>query len=400
MRTFLVGLLVLFCAAAATSGQLRVYQTVHYRLLTDVDDALARDLARRLDAMHDEFSQRLALFKPATDAPARLDVYVFQKRADYVRLTDNRLPNSGGVFMSGRNLLALFVEGQGREATRHTLQHEAFHQFAHARISPNLPIWVNEGLAQLFEEGIWTGRAFSIGQVPPRRLRQLRADLAGNRLTPFRDFLKLDDKTWADAFTDRERVATQYNQAWAMVHFLVYATGPDGTPRFRSRFVQFLRLVSQGQNADVAWTRAFSDNHAGFEARFREWAAELRPTREATWIEQQDVLADMLVLLAGNGTRFDSIRDFREHVRRTRPRLHYTRGTLRWSTDADPSVYFRDDSGKHLADEQLSFVLRAGAPLPDLLYRPAPGVQIRTRFWPEGASIEHETLVESLPVAP
>lgn len=387
---------MLLGGAAMASAQLRAYPTVHYRLLTDVEDEFARDLARRLDAMHDEYAQRLALFRPGSGQPARLDVYVFQKREDYVRLTDHRLPNTGGVFMAGRNLLAVFVEGQGREATRHTLQHEAFHQFAHARIGPNLPIWVNEGLAQLFEEGIWTGRSFAIGQVPPRRLRQLRADLDAGRLVPFRDFLRLDDKGWADGFADRERIATQYNQAWAMVHFLVYAADPDGRPRFRARFVQFLRLLGEGVDGDLAWQRSFSANYDGFEARFREWAQTLQPTREADWLEQQDVLADMLVLLAEKGTRFDSIAEFREHVRRTRPRLHYARGTLRWSTDPDPTAYFRDAAGNDLAAEQLAFVLRAGAPLPDLLYRPVPGVQMRTRFWRQGAGIEHETLFESL----
>ena len=69
------------------------------------------------------------------------------------------MKNTGGVFMSGRNLLASFLGDLGRDSLRRTLQHEAFHQFAHTVISPDTPVWLNEGLAQVFEEG--SGRARS-----------------------------------------------------------------------------------------------------------------------------------------------------------------------------------------------------------------------------------------------
>ena len=78
-----------------------------------------------------------------------------------------------GVFMPHRRLLAAFVEGVGRDGVRRTLQHEAFHQFAHETFGPNVPVWLDEGLAQVFEEAVWTGNGFVVGQVPPRRVRQL-----------------------------------------------------------------------------------------------------------------------------------------------------------------------------------------------------------------------------------
>src|SRR6185437_8222678 len=117
------------------------------------------------------------------------EVYIFQKRADYVRFTEDRFPNTGGVFIPRRKLLAAFLENQGRDGLRRTLQHEAFHQFAFRAIGPELPIWLNEGLAQIFEEGIWTGSQFIIGQVAPRRVRQLDQDMREQRLTEFRKFL-------------------------------------------------------------------------------------------------------------------------------------------------------------------------------------------------------------------
>src|SRR6185295_18676829 len=146
-------------------------------------------LARRMDAMFDDYSRRLADFNP--DRRAKFEVYLFKKRSDYLTFTKNKVPNTGGVFMPGRDTLAAFLEGQGRDALRRTLQHEAFHQFAFNAISPNVPVWLNEGLAQMFEEGIWTGESFWLGQAPPRRIRQLELDTKNQRIIDFESFLKL-----------------------------------------------------------------------------------------------------------------------------------------------------------------------------------------------------------------
>ena len=370
------------------------YETRHYRVLSDVEPNFARELGQKLDAMYDEYARRLAVFGEAGDAP-RFDVYIFARRLDYSKLTGNRFPNTGGVFMSGRNLLAVFVEGQGRQATRRTLQHEAFHQFAHTHIARNLPPWVNEGLAQVFEEGVWTGQGYSVGELPPRRLRQLKSDLKDDRITPFAQFVTMDDRAWQDAFADKDRITTQYNQAWAMVHFLIYAADETGQPRFRQRFIQYLKDIRTGKAPDDAWRASFGGNFAGFEQRFREWAGIVQPTPLAAAMERQEVIADMLVLLDEKQIRFDSVEALRSHLRTSRPRLHYTRGTIKWSTDADPLVYLRDSAGRDLDPSAVQFSPRAGAPLPDLVIRPAAGLQLRTRFLCESGGIEHETTVES-----
>ena len=69
--------------------------------------------------------------------------------------------------------------------TWHTVQHEGFHQFAHVVIRGDLPIWVNEGLAEYFGEAVFTGDGFVSGVIPPtamtgiRRLPATRASAPG-----------------------------------------------------------------------------------------------------------------------------------------------------------------------------------------------------------------------------
>jgi hypothetical protein len=46
-------------------------------------------------------------------------------------------------------------------------------------------------LATVFEEGIFMGRSFTLGQVPPRRVRQFQADFNAKRLIPFRKMMEM-----------------------------------------------------------------------------------------------------------------------------------------------------------------------------------------------------------------
>jgi hypothetical protein len=194
---FVALILVFPLPVLAVDAPLRLLHTRHYEIHTDMEDPLLADLATRLDAMFDQYTKTFADFKPPANAPA-LPVYLFDKHDRYMAFTDFTAVNTGGIFRSGRKTyLAAYEQGQGRDALRRTLQHEAFHQFAHSTISRNLPPWMNEGMAQTFEESIWTGRDFLADQVPPRRVRQLNVDITQHRLVDFDVFLAMSGKDWA-----------------------------------------------------------------------------------------------------------------------------------------------------------------------------------------------------------
>jgi hypothetical protein len=393
----LVAAVVVFCIAAPTwAGDLRIIQTKHYTLHTDVEQSLGQDLATRLDAMYDEYDRRLSEFKNSSAEATPFEVYVFAQRADYTQFTQNRLANSGGVFMPHENRLAAFLEGQGRDGLRRTLQHEAFHQFAYRSISHNLPPWLNEGLAQLFEEGIWTGKAFILNQVPPRRTRQLQADMKAKRLIPFTDFMATTLKQWnATLADDADRGATQYNQAWAMVHFLANAgTEHGGKGKYRDRLITLLKKANAGVPADEAFVAAFSDNIEGFQDRFVEYAQALRPTKAATLIERQGVLADLLTGMVEKGMTFPNFAAFRNQAIGGGYRLSYSAGNLHWQTESDISVYFSGMDDRLFRKDELFFQPRRGAPISDLVCRPSGNTRIRCRFYMDGKSIEHEVIVE------
>ena len=381
----------------AKAPAMREIQTQYYRIHTDLDPQLADDLARRMDKMYELYANRLSGFAPAEKLKTvpRFEVYLFRRQQDYLNYAGERMKNTGGVFMSGRNLLASFLGDLGRDSLRRTLQHEAFHQFAHTVISPDTPVWLNEGLAQVFEEGIWTGTQFDLEQVPPRRLRQLRDDMDNQRLIKFETLMAMTPEEWARRLQDDHvSGATQYNQSWAMVYFLVSAPGPDGKPLYRGRLLQLLKLLNEGKGGEAAFREAFGNNLDGFQKRFVDYARKLEATDEATLIENQEVLADLLVELKGRGTTFATVSDLKRAAVKEGYRMHYTRGNLTWQTEPNISIYFADAKRKPFRDDELFFFQRAGAPLPDLVCRYSKDAQLRTRFYTQDGAIKHEVLVE------
>ena len=389
--------LLLSGAAVPNGDGLRRFETPHYLVHTDLPDALARDLAGDLEFCYGEFARRLEMFRSRdAESPGgpgeKFNVYLFAREGDYNQFTGGRFPNTGGIFMSGRRALAVYLENQGRAAMRKTLRHEAFHQFADDRLGDGLPVWVNEGLAQIFEESLRVGNGLRIGLLPPERLRQLQFDADRGRLFDFATLIRYSDADWARTLVDRGRAATQYTQAWAMVHFLLYAGGPDGRPLYRERFNHMLERVAAGADGWTAFTGEFGTNFDGFRDRFDAYVGALRPSEEAQMLENQRVLAELLVLLKARDVGFGDAADFERHVVERKYRLECRRDDVTWSTDADAGVYFRDARGRPLNPRGLRFVSDPTGAMPCLERRPGDGLVYQTRFYRLGDRLMHETL--------
>jgi len=390
--THLILALLTFLAATTASAtpNLTLTRTKFYLIHSDLDDALIYDLGTRLDSMYAEYSRRLSDFDLRADRKP-LDVYLFRTKADYTAFTAGKHQNTGGVFLPSRNQLVSYLDGQ-RDTLRRTLQHEAFHQFAHKALGPNVPVWLNEGLAQLFEEGIWTGEGFLMQQVPPRRLRQLQSDIKNNKLLPLKTILELSPDQWAANLSKDAGAGTiQYNQAWAMIHYMAYGdSGKNGL-----KLVEMLRALTRGKEGLPAFEDAYGANLTAFRNGFERYASSLQPTEESTLIDRHEVLTDLCAQLADRGKTFRDVAEFRKLVDSYRYKLRYTRGQVSWT--ADPGSYFRDGNGRAYPQETLFFDARPGGPLPDLVFKQAGlRLSLRGRFFTsqDGKKLEYEVLVE------
>src|ERR1700677_4914664 len=86
----------LFCRSAQAQD-LRIFESAHYRIHTDLDKDLSDDLAKRMDAMYDEYTRRLAGFSQPPNA-APLEAYIVHTQEKYLHLAGLTLAGTGGSF--------------------------------------------------------------------------------------------------------------------------------------------------------------------------------------------------------------------------------------------------------------------------------------------------------------
>ena len=124
------------------------------------------------------------------------------------------------------------------------MQHEAFHQFAAAHRGTELPAWLNEGLAEYFGEGLFTGDAFVTGAVPAWRLARVKRSLAAGAFQPLPEFLSMTQAEWNEKVTSNETLKAHYDQAWSLAQYLLHAGGG----RHREGLVGFVKSLAAGDS--------------------------------------------------------------------------------------------------------------------------------------------------------
>jgi hypothetical protein len=132
-------------------------------------------------------------------------------------------------------------------------------------IGGNIPTWVNEGLAEYFGEGLFTGDGFVTGIVSEWRLNRVKASLDSNRFLPLVEMMNLSHEQW-----NADVNVLNYDQAWSMVHFLAHGEGGRYQPALGSFMVQ----ISRGKSWQEAWKQTFGET-SGFEQQWRKYWTEL-----------------------------------------------------------------------------------------------------------------------------
>lgn len=306
-----VGLLaaVVGFAAAAPSwarsgGQgapLTEYATQHYQLKTDLERSEARAYGQHMDQVFAAYAQRFEHFgRPARQ---RMSLYLFQRRQDYLSyLAEQGLKaaNTAGVFFvtergSG---LASFVEDQPRSKVFAVLQHEGFHQFAWHCLGPDLPMWVNEGLAQYFEAAIVVRGKMRLGVPDAHGLAVVQAALEAKATMPFESLLSMERQRWNEVLTSQpEAAGLLYAQSWSMIYFLIKGQGG----RLQPLLERYLQQISDGKGSESAFREVFGDDAAGLERRWRSYVAALRPDPINVAVERLEFLAEALGYLKRRG---------------------------------------------------------------------------------------------------
>jgi hypothetical protein len=180
--------------------------------------AASHRLLEELAARRIDLADRLAI--PVSDEPIHVYLFASGDQFDaFIRLHHPDFPPRRAYFLETDTRLEVYAQWDDRVAE--DLRHEVTHGYLHSVI-PNLPLWLDEGLAEYFEVPRGSGgmnRPHLVELAGRVQLGTWQADL--ERLETFeRPF----DMTQLD-----------YAEAWAWAHFLL-----ESSPEHRALLRQYL----------------------------------------------------------------------------------------------------------------------------------------------------------------
>lgn len=208
-----------------------------------VDAAFTRAILDVLESAASLVGAELGLFPEA-----RIPVGIY-KRADYKVVTDS--PDWSGGFYDGKIRLPFGALSEITPAMRGVLYHEYAHVVVFELTRGNCPLWLNEGIAEMF------GRMQHNRPLPEFG----RAARAGTLI----DFRRLEANF---SELSPSAAALAYQQSYALVNYMVTTYGWH-------RVRQILSGLGKGLSFDESATWALKDFSLTYDTLVKEWRASV-----------------------------------------------------------------------------------------------------------------------------
>jgi Tfp pilus assembly protein PilF len=313
-------------------------RSTHFVVLSDSSEKAARHVASQFERMHLVFHTLLPT--PSDDSGPPIVVVAVKDRKGMQALEPESYLAKNQVDLAGfflrttdRNYILVRLDAQEEHAYS-TVYHEYTHYML--RKADNwLPLWLNEGLAQFYENTDIDDKAAWLGEANAKELQYLNR----NDLLPLKTLLKVD--TASPYYHDEEKGSVFYAESWALTHFLIVSDRLQGTHRLHD----YSERLAKGEDSVSAAQRAFGDldklqaglNEYLMQRKFMYFMmtadlaakdAEFRVQPVST-VEADAVRADVLV---NTGRRIDA-RELLDGVLRDDPEnalAHETMGFLRY----------------------------------------------------------------------
>lgn len=283
--------------------ELTAYRSKHYRIITNLSQRETVPFGRHMDALFEQYDKRFDSIGDKTIQ--RMPLYLFQTEQQYNRFLqehDIDASHSGGMFFVTHTIqgLATWVDQRSKRKTFEVLQHEGFHQFAWHAIGPELPVWLNEGLAQYFEHAVLDDEGrMSLGLTSQPRIERVKAALSQDNALPIDTLTRISTKQWANVLRLRpDKANLLYAQSWSLAYFLIH--GSDG--KHQPKLIDYLKRLSNGDRPEDAMLMAFGkDGLKSLANGWRRFALSQKPDDVAEASERLTFLGTGLRLLAEQG---------------------------------------------------------------------------------------------------
>lgn len=218
-------------------------------------------LAARLEQFHDAFGL-LAGAQSVSSPPITVMAFPDQAAMDpFLPLYQGKPANLAGFFKrnSEENLIVLALSGTNTGSMQ-----VIFHEYTHFLFRRNArlwPIWLQEGMADMYSTFDAAGRGVRIGK-PLEEYLQL---LAHSEMMPLHELLAVTHDS--PQYNEADRQGVFYAESWLLTHFLMNGDNPS----LKARFRQFTPLLQKGLSQEKAFTTALGTPLSTIEAELHRY---------------------------------------------------------------------------------------------------------------------------------
>jgi tetratricopeptide (TPR) repeat protein len=181
----------------------------------------------------------------------------------FLPLYEGKPANLAAFFNRGsdENLIVLALPGAN---TAFTEMEVIFHEYTHLLFrhnDPLWPLWLKEGMAEVYSTFETTGSQIRIGSPIQHHLRLL----AQQPLMPLAELFSVVHDS--PQYNERNRQGIFYAESWLLTDFLM----AGDNPAYKARFKQFRELLVQGQLPVQAFTNALQTTLPTVEAELHRY---------------------------------------------------------------------------------------------------------------------------------
>lgn len=247
---FMLLALGLHAEAAAKWTQL---QSENFLFIGDASEGEIRHVAERLEQFRDALLR--ALPRASLKSPTPTIVMVFDNDRSMTPakpLFRGKPIDLAGYFNGGEDVNYIAVNAQSLVYSMQAI----FHEYAHFLVNESqgeVPLWVNEGVAELYSntEQLSGGKSVVIGRAQRDHVALLRS----STMLPIKDLVAVDHS--AAIYNEGSRRGVLYAQSWALVHYLTL-----GNTARAAQFRNYLSALESGTPQDEAFAAALGDAKA------------------------------------------------------------------------------------------------------------------------------------------
>jgi cytochrome c-type biogenesis protein CcmH/NrfG len=249
---FLLLLLATLNARASTPTWVEV-QSPHFTLITDANEKQGIHVLDQFERMRWIFQ---TLFPSANvDPTAPITVIATKNKKDFAALEPAAYLAKGQMSLAGlflntedKNYILLRLDAEGEQHPFSTI----YHEYTHLQLSKDsdwLPLWLNEGLAEFFQNTDIHDKDVQLGEPSFDDLLYLRQ----NRIIPLATLFKVDASS--PYYHEDQKGSIFYAESWALTHLLEISDRQSNT----HRLADYASRLSRHEDAVTAAQEAFGD---------------------------------------------------------------------------------------------------------------------------------------------